>query len=54
MTPRIMETASIVPYLLAIYFDVMISYAEDAQLRELVPVIFQRIDQVFLLLIYVD
>jgi hypothetical protein len=44
----VQEVAVIIPYLLSIYFDVMIAHAHDNHLAELVPVIFQQIDQVSL------
>jgi len=47
ITPRIIEICKIVPYLLSIYFDVLISESDETHLNELVPILFQRIDQLF-------
>lgn len=38
---------TIVPYLLTIYFDTMITFGGDDNLQILLPVLFQRMDQLF-------
>jgi hypothetical protein len=44
---RIREVMKIVPFLLNIYFDVMLTYADEDHMKELVNVLFQRISQLF-------
>jgi len=43
----------LVPQLLEIYFDVIVNYATQQVARDLIPVIFQRLDQLFPLDSYV-
>jgi hypothetical protein len=46
MSPRVLSASENAVKLVEIYFDVVISYAQEAQVRELVPVIFSRITHV--------
>jgi len=46
VTPRVRAVASMVPRLIDIYFDVLISYADEKILCEILRVLFQRLDQV--------
>lgn len=50
VTPRIAAVAQQIPVFLGIYFDVVISYAEETQVKDLLPIIFQRMNQVCALL----
>ena len=46
MTPRVAAVSQLVPALLGIYFDVLISYTDEQHLKEFLPVVFQRMGQV--------
>lgn len=47
MTPRVLEVCKVTTYLLNVFFDVTIACGEEDHLKELVPIIFQRMDQLF-------
>jgi hypothetical protein len=46
VTSRLSTVASQVPALLDLYFDVLIMYSEEAHLKDLVPLLFDRLEQV--------
>ncbi len=46
MSGRLALVAAHVPGLLEVYFDVLIAYGDEAHLKELVPVLFDRLEQV--------
>lgn len=47
ITPRLSEVVKIIPKLLSSYFDVVIACASEEQMKELLPIVFQRISQLF-------
>eukprot|EP01127_Copromyxa_protea_P023055 TRINITY_DN8537_c0_g1_i1.p1 TRINITY_DN8537_c0_g1~~TRINITY_DN8537_c0_g1_i1.p1 ORF type:complete len:833 (+),score=161.78 TRINITY_DN8537_c0_g1_i1:49-2547(+) len=47
ITPHILEVAEHVPSLLSTFFDVLIAYAEESCLEELLPIICERFGQLF-------
>eukprot|EP01132_Coremiostelium_polycephalum_P005947 gene5947-7406_t len=47
VTPRVIGSCELVPSLLKIYFDVLLGYADKSIFISLLPVIFERIDQIF-------
>jgi hypothetical protein len=47
VTPRVAAVSQLVPALLGIYFDVLISYTDEQHLKEFLPVVFQRMGQIY-------
>lgn len=47
ISPRLVEVTKLVPKLLSLYFDVVISCAFEDQVREFLPIVFQRVSQLF-------
>jgi hypothetical protein len=53
-TPRIAEVSRHVPALLEVYFDVLIAHANESHMRELVPLLLDRVDQVICSHLFAD
>ena len=50
VTPRVRMVADFVPRLLEVFFDVLIPHADEKSLEEILPVIINRLDELYPLL----